>query len=127
MKREELNRIAAHFMNLYHNEIANDEVTDEMINEWWHQTAAQYGYDFKQASHIYPEVEKYIYQMSKYTYDVQFDDDTSSNNKHINSSYYYCMVWIETSKGTSYFNDYKGGTVSIICRETGDFIFQESI
>ena len=127
MKREELNRIAAHFMNLYYEEIANDEVTDDMINEWWHQTASQYGYDFEHASEVYPEVEQYICKMSENTYDVEFDDNNDSNSKNINSSYHNCLSWIETSRGTSYFNDYKGGTVSIVCLETGDFMYQEEI
>ena len=64
MKREELNRIAEHFINLYYEEVANDELHDDMINEWWHQAADQYGYDFEQASEVYPEVEKHIYKMS---------------------------------------------------------------
>lgn len=65
MKREELNRIAAHFMNLYYEEITNDEVTDDMINEWWHQTADQYGYDFEHASEVYPDIEKEIWEKIK--------------------------------------------------------------
>lgn len=65
MEREELNQIAEHFMNLYCEEISNDEVTDEMINEWWHQTADQYGYDFEQASEIYPDIETEIWEKIK--------------------------------------------------------------
>lgn len=65
MKREELNQIAEHFMNLYCEEIANDDVTDDMINEWWHQTADQYGYDFEQASEVYPDIEKEIWEKIK--------------------------------------------------------------
>ena len=49
-------------------------------------------------------------------FDVRFDSDTMSDRKGFNSSYEYCYDYIRMYNGTneSYFEDYKGGTVSII-------------
>lgn len=57
-------------------------------------------------------------------YDVVFNDDTASNCKHINSTYECCMQWIEANRhdNTTYFADYKGGTVSIVEVNTGNNI-----
>ena len=62
-------------------------------------------------------------------YDVVFNDDTASNCKHINSTYEYCMQWIEANRhdNTTYFADYKGGTVSIVEVNTGNYVYTENI
>jgi cystathionine beta-lyase/cystathionine gamma-synthase len=62
-------------------------------------------------------------------YDVVFDDETSSNNKGFKETYSYCEKYIRTNNGTdtSYFKDYKNGTVSIINIETGDVIYSEIV
>ena len=52
-------------------------------------------------------------------YDVVFNDDTASNCKHINS-----MQWHDN---TTYFADYKGGTVSIVEVNTGNYVYTENI
>ena len=56
------------------------------------------------------------------TYDVIFNDDTASNSKGFKASAKYCRDYIEMYNGTneSYFEDYKGGTVSVVCDETGE-------
>lgn len=53
------------------------------------------------------------------TYDVVFDGDTSSNAKGFRETYQYCRDYIKANNGTdeSYFADYKGGVVSIVCNE----------
>ena len=61
------------------------------------------------------------------TYDIYFNDDTDSNNKGFNLSLEECKDWIESHRGASYFEDYKGGTVSIVCNETGDTVYEEYI
>ena len=63
------------------------------------------------------------------TYDVFFNSDTSSDNKGFKSSYEYCLNWIQVNNGTdhSYFADYKGGTVSIVCNETGETVYEDSV
>lgn len=61
------------------------------------------------------------------TYDIYFNDDTDSNNKGFSLSIEECKSWIESNRGTSYFEDYKGGTVSIVCNETGDTVYEEYI
>jgi hypothetical protein len=63
------------------------------------------------------------------TYDVHFNDDNSSNSLGFATSYNRCIDFIENYNGTnhSYFADYKGGTVSIICIETGKEEFSTTI
>lgn len=63
------------------------------------------------------------------TYDVQFDDDDNTNSKGWEMPYDYCKDYIESNNGTnnSYFADYKGGTVSIVCNETGEIVYYEEV
>ena len=48
-------------------------------------------------------------------FDVHFDNDTMSDSKGFNTTYEYCKDYIEKYNGSneSYFEDYKGGIVSI--------------
>ena len=66
---------------------------------------------------------------NKLTYDVQFNDDYNSNNKGFNESIEYCMDWINANRNdnSTYFGDYRGGTVSIVCNETGEYVYNENI
>jgi len=63
------------------------------------------------------------------TYDVHFNDEQDSNNKGFADSYDDCLSYIKKHNGTnhSYFEDYKGGTVSIVCNETGETVYKEGI
>lgn len=63
------------------------------------------------------------------TYDIYFNDSNDSNNKGLGESFDYCKNYIETYNGTneSYFSDYKTGTVSIVCNESGEEIYSENI
>lgn len=66
------------------------------------------------------------------TFDVQFDNDTMSNSKGFHSTYEECMEYIRANRGTShnsysYFADYKGGVVSIVCNETGETVYSEEV
>lgn len=63
------------------------------------------------------------------TYDVHFNDSTDSNNKGFEESFDYCKDYIKRYNGTneSYFEDYKGGTVSIVCNETGETVYETFI
>lgn len=64
------------------------------------------------------------------TYDVVFNDEYDSNSKNfVGASYDYCKGYIESNNGTneSYFADYKGGTVSIVCNETGETVYEEEV
>lgn len=63
------------------------------------------------------------------TYDVHFNDANDANSKGFNESFEYCKNYIETYNGTneSYFEDYKGGIVSIVCNETGEEVYSEDI
>ena len=67
--------------------------------------------------------------MKTQTYDVVFNDSFSSDNKGFEESYEYCKDYIETWNGSdySYFEDYKKGTVSIVCNETDENVFATKI
>ena len=63
------------------------------------------------------------------TYDVVFNDNTDSNSKGFAQSLEYCIDYIKRYNGTkeSYFADYKGGIVSIVCNETGETILEKVV
>jgi hypothetical protein len=63
------------------------------------------------------------------TYDIVFNDNENSNNKGFAFSLEDAKHYIEKNNGTdeSYFADYKGGTVSIVCNETSETIFETEI
>ena len=68
-------------------------------------------------------------QTTTRTYDVCFDDDTASNRKGWSQTYEECLYYIKHYNGTneSYFADYKGGTVSVVCNETGETVYLEDV
>lgn len=63
------------------------------------------------------------------TYDVHFNDDLNSDSKGFKSSVENCKNYVKMHNGTSssYFEDYKGGTVSVVCNETGLTVYEEFI
>ena len=63
------------------------------------------------------------------TYDVVFNDDCHSNSKGWKETLDYCIDYIKSNNGTdnSYFSDYKGGIVSIVCNETDETVFDEPV
>ena len=63
------------------------------------------------------------------TFNIHFDNDNDSNDKGLRESLEYCMFYIATYNGsnTSYFEDYKGGTVSIVCNETGESVYHTAV
>ena len=65
----------------------------------------------------------------KKTYDLVFSDETAENSKGWKESIEYCKEYIRENNGTefSYFEDYKGGTVSVMCNETGETVYTEVV
>ena len=63
------------------------------------------------------------------TYDVHFNDEYNSNSKGMRATIEECREYISLNNGTnkSYFADYKGGSVSIVCNETGETVYEEEI
>jgi hypothetical protein len=63
------------------------------------------------------------------TFDIFFNDDSNSNNLGFKSSLEYCKDYIEmhNSSNHSYFSDYKGGSVSIVCNETEEVVFETEV
>ena len=63
------------------------------------------------------------------TYDIIFNDNQNSNNKGFAQTLEYCKNYINTYNGTneSYFADYKGGIVQVVCNETEQIVYEEEI
>lgn len=63
------------------------------------------------------------------TYDVHFNDNENSNSKGFSITIEECRNYINSNNGTnnSYFKDYKGGSVSIVCNETGEEVHSEEV
>lgn len=63
------------------------------------------------------------------TYDVQFNDENNSNSKGFKMTLNQAIDYVKDNNGTgnSYFDDYKGGEVSVVCNETGDVEYSEII
>ena len=67
--------------------------------------------------------------MEKLTYDIFFNDEGNCNNKGFEESFDYCVHYIKMYNGTneSYFADYEGGTVEIMCNQTRDIVHREKV
>lgn len=67
--------------------------------------------------------------MEKKTYDVIFNDDNASNGKGWNETMQYCVDYVKNTNGSneSYFADYKGGMVSVVCNETDEVVYEEPV
>jgi GH25 family lysozyme M1 (1,4-beta-N-acetylmuramidase) len=61
-----------------------------------------------------------------YTYNVYFNDSENANDIGGKNTLEYCYSVIDL-KRSQYFDDYKNGTVSIVCNETEKTIFEKSI
>ena len=63
------------------------------------------------------------------TYDVHFNDENDSNNKGFELTIQECKDYINANNGTntSYFEEYKGGTVSIVDNESEKTVFETEI
>lgn len=63
------------------------------------------------------------------TFDIIFNNNESSDCKGFKATFEYCMDYISMHNGTneSYFADYKGGTVDVVCNETGEPYFSDSV
>ena len=63
------------------------------------------------------------------TYNVHFNDEFDSNDKGMAVTLQEAKDYIESWNGTdySYFEDYKGGTVSVVCNETGETVYEEEV
>jgi len=63
------------------------------------------------------------------TYDIVFDDCANSSNKGFKETLKFCKTYVKIGdeRASSYFHIYKGGTVSIICNETGETVFSKTL
>ena len=63
------------------------------------------------------------------TYDVHFNDDCNSNSKGFKMTIEEAKSYIRRNNGTneSYFADYKGGTVSVVCNQDGETVYEKEV
>ena len=63
------------------------------------------------------------------TYDIQFNDNDGSNSKGFEMTIEEAKAYIIKNNGTnnSYFADYKGGTVSVVCNKDGERVYEEEV
>jgi hypothetical protein len=63
------------------------------------------------------------------TYDIYFNDSNNSNNKGFEMTLEDAKYYIKSNNGTnnSYFADYKGGIVSVVCNQDGETVYEEEI
>lgn len=67
--------------------------------------------------------------METKTYNVVFNDSENSNDKGFALPLEDAKDYIARYNGTneSYFEDYKGGMVSVVCNETGETVHEEEV
>lgn len=126
------------------NEHENDQDEDKGTLEEWIEICTNYFihyFDFKEEEfgenkayildqiHFLQLYNRNIMETTAKTYDVVFNDSKDSNNKGMKSSIDECKQYIKMWNGTdhSYFADYKGGIVSVVCNETGEEVYSEEI
>ena len=63
------------------------------------------------------------------TYDVTFNDSENSNSKGFSISKEEAIQYVKQHNGTneSYFQDYKGGIVQVVCNETAEVVFESEV
>ncbi len=63
------------------------------------------------------------------TYNVIFNDDHTTNDKGFNLSKEDAIAYVDSNNGTneSYFDDYKGGIVQVVCNETDEVVYETEI
>jgi hypothetical protein len=62
-----------------------------------------------------------------FTFDIYFNDNRNTNNMGFDESFEYCLNFIKMAGPNSYFEDYKGGSVSIYCNQTQEVVFEKKI
>lgn len=64
-----------------------------------------------------------------HTFDVVFHDNSNSNNKGFEYTLEDAISYIKRYNGTneSYFEDYKNGTVQVVCNQTEEAVYEEVI
>ncbi|MEB3039206.1 hypothetical protein [Capnocytophaga gingivalis] len=110
-------------------------IKNDIINqEWVKDNLDRRDYEVKGDDIIityFEEMQKndILHAISEKTYDVVFNDDSDSNSKGFESTLEYCKNYILAFNGSnhSYFADYKGGIVQVVCNETGDVMYEEEV
>lgn len=91
MTQETLSQIAKHFVEVYSEEIENNEVTPDMIAEWWGFACDQYGYSQENKDEVIDEIESKIWCISTESDKrmKQLELHIDGLNAHSDKVYYY--------------------------------------
>lgn len=70
-----------------------------------------------------------LWDESHNTYDVMFSKDLYCDSKGMEATKEECIDYIKMNNGTkdSYFEDYVGGVVSVVCNETDEVVYKEEV
>lgn len=61
-----------------------------------------------------------------FTYDVQFHNENYSNSKGFEMTFQQALDYINNAdRTTSYWPDYRGGVVQIVCNQTGQTTYTQ--
>ena len=63
------------------------------------------------------------------TYNVVFHNDQDSNDKGFSLSKEDAIAYVDLNNGTneSYFKDYKGGVVQVVCNENEEVVYETEV
>lgn len=121
---EDINKAKALFIeNVEKGKFSNSENVGIQFSDINSQIKAEY-FDMEDYSKIGEEIIEV-----ELTFDVHFNDSENSNNKGFSKTEQECKDYIQVHNGTnySYFEDYKGGIVSVVCNETGETVYEEEV
>lgn len=120
----------------YSEDLTSAYISNKEVEEYAKQTEQDYEDAFNDLesnlldySYVETEQDGRIIFHKELTYDVVFNSESDSNSKGFKEELEYCKKYIKWYNGTneSYFNDYKGGIVSVVCNETGETVFETEI
>lgn len=106
------------------------DLTEYVKNEYIGKNDAdneQAHYAFEQGKWGF-DIEEFDFD-EELTYDVVFNDDESTNAKGMEATKVDAILYVKFYNGTneSYFADYKGGVVQVVCNQTGDVVYEETV
>ena len=126
IKTELGNNVIQHFLDTFKTSYSEIVLDKELNFNTVITDYELYNMHIKQVEYAKNDILKAIPER---TYDVIFNDDTDSNSKGFESSFDYCKNYILSFNGSnhSYFADYKGGVVQVVCNETGEVVYEEEV
>lgn len=110
---------------IFHSDFVMEDNDGLMKNMHLYYLVGETEYNCPDGTHYDPKEKTHILD----TYNIMFNDSEHSNDKGFALDYESAFAYILRYNGTneSYFEDYKGGTVSIVNNYTGETVHSEII